>query len=148
MFGYKGKQVRDNIHCYDLVGALFNFIVRRGWERFTTSAGAPPRTAPCSRRLLHVRNAQAGASIGTYSDQARSGDHMWWISDTRRFQADYQDGSLDILWTIFLTNSIARPANDELCLGEISWCVGGSAYHSHIGAICVDESAHFVVGVA
>ena len=36
VYGYKGKQVRDNIHCYDWLGPYTNFTMRRGLQRFTT----------------------------------------------------------------------------------------------------------------
>jgi CDP-paratose 2-epimerase len=89
VFGYKGKQVRDNIHCYDLVGALYEFYsAPRVGAVYNIGGGA---TSNCSvLEAIAACEKRAGRCLDwNYSDQARSGDHMWWISDTRRFQADY-----------------------------------------------------------
>ena len=50
MFGYGGKQVRDNIHSADLVAAFDAFAQRRARRRSTTSAAGARATARCSRR--------------------------------------------------------------------------------------------------
>lgn len=89
VLGYKGRQVRDNIHSYDLVNAFWHYIqAPRPGAVYNIGGG---RHANCS--LLEAIDAcerLAGKTMNwSYSDQNRTGDHIWWISDVRRFQADY-----------------------------------------------------------
>lgn len=89
VFGYKAKQVRDNLHSNDLVSA-FDEIYRapRSGEIYNLGGG---RMSNCSMiEAIALSEQIAGVRLGwTYEERARSGDHMWWISDTRKFQADY-----------------------------------------------------------
>jgi CDP-paratose 2-epimerase len=89
IFGYKGKQVRDNIHSNDLVQCFWHFYK-------TPKAGAVyniggSRHSNCSMlEAIDIIEDLSGCRVNyTLSDEARSGDHMWWISDVRRFQQDY-----------------------------------------------------------
>jgi CDP-paratose 2-epimerase len=91
VFGYKGKQVRDNIHSYDLVNALWHFFeAPRSGEVYNIGGS---RYANCSMlEAIELCQEISGRKMEwTYSDDSRSGDHMWWISDVRRFQNHYPD---------------------------------------------------------
>ncbi len=67
IFGYEGKQVRDNIHAHDVVRALRRLSrERRARRRSTTWAGAESRTSRCSRRWSCVSTSPAGSSITRY----------------------------------------------------------------------------------
>jgi CDP-paratose 2-epimerase len=89
IYGYKGKQVRDNIHAYDLVNAFWHFFQAPRAGAVYNIGGS--RHSNCS--LLEAGNYVAelcGRRLNyTLSEEARSGDHIWWISDVRRFQHDY-----------------------------------------------------------
>ena len=91
IFGYKGKQVRDNIHCDDLVGMFWHFYrAPRAAEVYNAGGG---RFANCS--MLEAI-AQCEAITGNkmdikYSDQARIGDHIWYISDVGKFKRHYPE---------------------------------------------------------
>ena len=89
IFGYKGKQVRDNIHSRDLVSAFWHFCQNpRAGEVYNMGGG---RRANVSV-LEAIETAQhlAGRSLDyALADEARRGDHIWWISDVRKFQAHY-----------------------------------------------------------
>ena len=91
IFGYKGKQVRDNIHSNDLVSAFWHFYREpRPGAVYNMGGG---RFSNCSvLEAISIAEKLAGEQL-TYSisEQAREGDHIWWISDTRRFQKDYPD---------------------------------------------------------
>ncbi len=65
VFGYDGKQVRDNLHAHDLVAAFEHFAQARASARSTTSAVGGMRTARCSKPLM-----PASESAKTASDQA------------------------------------------------------------------------------
>jgi CDP-paratose 2-epimerase len=89
IYGYKGKQVRDNIHSYDLVNAFWHFY-RKPREAAVYNIGGS-RLSNCSvlEAAQLVEEISGKALQYTLSDQARSGDHIWWISDVRKFRADY-----------------------------------------------------------
>ena len=89
VIGYKGKQVRDNIHSWDLVNAFWHFFEQPGVGDVFNMGGG--REANCS--MLEAI-AEAEALTGrpmqrSYRDENRAGDHIWWISDTSRFQQRY-----------------------------------------------------------
>ena len=90
IYGYKGKQVRDNIHSYDLVNAFWHFF-RQPKEGGAVYNMGGSRHSNCSM-LEAIRTAEelCGRELSyTLSQEARSGDHIWWISDVRRFRQDY-----------------------------------------------------------
>ena len=90
IYGYKGKQVRDNIHSYDLVNAFWHFFQQPKEGGAVYNMGGS-RHSNCSM-LEAIRMAEelCGCELNyTLSDEARSGDHIWWISDVRRFRQDY-----------------------------------------------------------
>jgi CDP-paratose 2-epimerase len=89
IFGYKGKQVRDNIHSFDLVNMFWNFYENpRPGEVYNAGGG---RFANCSMlEAIALCEKIAGKKMNTtYSDQARAGDHIWWISDLSKFKKHY-----------------------------------------------------------
>jgi CDP-paratose 2-epimerase len=89
IYGYKGKQVRDNIHCADLVSAFWQFHQAPRSAAVYNMGGS--RHSNCSMLEAIAMIAEiAGKSLNySLSEDARIGDHIWWISDVRRFQQDY-----------------------------------------------------------
>jgi CDP-paratose 2-epimerase len=95
IFGYKGKQVRDNIHSNDLVSAFWHFFQRPAAGAVYNMGGG--RHSNCSvLEAIKIAQEAAGEKLSyDISDHAREGDHIWWVSDTRRFQQDYPDWSYE-----------------------------------------------------
>ena len=93
VFGYKGKQVRDNIHSNDLVQCVWHFF--RDPKPGTVYNIGGSRHSNCSiLEAIGMIEELSGRRVNyTLSDTARSGDHIWWISDVRRFQKDYPSWS-------------------------------------------------------
>ena len=93
IYGYSGKQVRDNIHSYDLVNAFWHFYQNPRPAAVYNMGGS--RHSNCSvLEAIQMIEELSGKSVRyEISDQARSGDHIWWISDIRRFQNDYPQWS-------------------------------------------------------
>jgi CDP-paratose 2-epimerase len=91
VYGYKGKQVRDNIHSYDLVNAFWHFYQEPGVAAVYNMGGS--RHSNCSMlEAIRLSEELCGEKLNyTLSDEARSGDHIWWISDVRKFQRDYPE---------------------------------------------------------
>jgi CDP-paratose 2-epimerase len=94
VFGYAGKQVRDNIHSADLVSAFLAFHGDPKPAAVYNIGGG--RESNCSMLEAIVACERiAGRELDwTLSDQNRIGDHRWWISDLSDFKADYPDWSL------------------------------------------------------
>jgi len=87
--GHKGKQVRDNIHSYDLVAALLAFHTEpRVGEVYNIGGG---RGNDCSiLEAIDLCEELTDRKLSwTYREQNRIGDHIWWISDTSRFENHY-----------------------------------------------------------
>jgi len=89
IFGYKGKQVRDNIHSKDLINAFWEFYqAPRTGEIYNMGGG---RFANISMlEAIHMIKDISGHQLKyTLLDEARSGDHIWYVSDVRKFQQHY-----------------------------------------------------------
>ena len=95
VFGYKGKQVRDNIHSHDLVNALWHYASDPKPGRVYNIGGS--RFANCSMlEAIEMCQEISGKKLNyTYSEQNRIGDHIWWISDISAFQQDYPSYKLN-----------------------------------------------------
>jgi CDP-paratose 2-epimerase len=94
VFGHKAKQVRDNIHAFDLANAFWHFFENpRCGEVYNIGGG---RDANCSviEAIGIVEEIHGRAMNWAYRDEPRVGDHVWWISDVRRFRSHYPDWRL------------------------------------------------------
>jgi CDP-paratose 2-epimerase len=93
IFGYKGKQVRDNIHSYDLVTAFWEYFQNPIPAAVYNMGGS--RHSNCSMlEAISITEELSGKRLNyALKDDARSGDHIWWISDVRKFQNDYPNWS-------------------------------------------------------
>ena len=109
VFGYGGKQVRDNIHSADLVRAFEAFAAAPREAAVYNIGGG--RECNCSMlEAIALCEEIAGRPLSwELSDEARIGDHRWWISDLDAFKRDYPDWRLeysvpDILREIYEAN--------------------------------------------
>jgi len=89
VFGYKGKQVRDNIHSFDLVEAFVEFIRAPRIGEVYNIGGS--RHSNCSMlEAIDLCEEITGRKVTwSYEETNRGGDHIWWISDVRKFQQHY-----------------------------------------------------------
>jgi CDP-paratose 2-epimerase len=89
VFGYKGKQVRDNIHSHDLVEAFWQFCQSPRAGAVYNIGGS--RHSNCSMlEAIDMCETLSGRRLDwEYVEDNRAGDHIWYISDVRHFQADY-----------------------------------------------------------
>jgi len=93
ILGYKGKQVRDNIHAEDLVRMFLCFVeAPRPGAVYNVGGG---RRAHCSllEAVSRVEGLLGRTMRTRYVDEPRVGDHIWYVSDTRRFERDHPDWS-------------------------------------------------------
>lgn len=89
VYGYKGKQVRDNIHASDLVSAFWHFIQDPESGAVYNMGGG--RQNSCSiLEVIEVCEWHGKSHFDwKYVDEPRKGDHIWWISDTQKFHDRY-----------------------------------------------------------
>ncbi|MDE8347671.1 MAG: NAD-dependent epimerase/dehydratase family protein, partial [Acidocella sp.] len=95
VFGYGGKQVRDNIHSHDLIQAFDAFFNKpRQGEVYNIGGG---RFSNCSMlEAIAICERLTNLPLRwTYSEGNRMGDHIWWIGDLSRFQSHYPEWKLE-----------------------------------------------------
>jgi CDP-paratose 2-epimerase len=108
VLGYKGKQVRDNMHCSDLVRAFDLFFKEpRSGEVYNVGGS---RFSNCSMlEAIAVCEEISGREMRwEYDPCNRVGDHIWWISDVGKFQSHYPEYKLR-----YNVRDILREINDR-----------------------------------
>ena len=97
IFGYKGKQVRDNIHSFDVARAFNEFIKkpRVGGNVYNLGGG---RENSCSilEAIKLIEDISEKKSKYKILKQNRIGDHIWWISDNSKFIKHYPNWKISI----------------------------------------------------
>jgi CDP-paratose 2-epimerase len=95
VYGYDGKQVRDNIHSADLVKAFEAFHAAPRTAAVYNIGGG--RESNCSMlEAIELCEQIAGRELDwSLGDAPRVGDHRWWISDLEPFHRDYPDWGLE-----------------------------------------------------
>jgi CDP-paratose 2-epimerase len=91
IIGYKGKQVRDNIHSSDLVNALYHFYKNPRVAKIYNIGGSRHSNSSVIEAIKLCEDISGNTLSCNYKDENRFGDHIWWVSDVSRFQADYPD---------------------------------------------------------
>jgi CDP-paratose 2-epimerase len=95
VLGYDGKQVRDNIHSADLVRGFEHF--HRAPRRAAVYNIGGGRESNCSMlEAIDLCQRISGRELRwSLGDEARMGDHRWWVSDLRPFRGDYPEWNLE-----------------------------------------------------
>lgn len=91
VIGYKGKQVRDNLHAADLVEAFDAYIRNPKPGAVYNMGGGRANSCSVREAIAMVEKITGKAMTVRYDDTPRVGDHQWWITDTRKFQLDYPE---------------------------------------------------------
>ncbi len=91
VYGYGGKQVRDNIHSADLIAA-FEQVGARSPVAGVYNIGGGRRVNCSMLEAIAACERIVGRELSwSYVEQNRIGDHIWWISDVSAFEADYPE---------------------------------------------------------
>lgn len=108
VFGYKGKQVRDNMHSSDLIQAFDHFFQSPRSAEVYNIGGS--RFSNCSMlEAISMCQEISGREMEwEYVPQNRVGDHIWWISDISKFQLHYPGYKLK-----YDTRAILREIHDR-----------------------------------
>ncbi len=94
VIGYKGKQVRDVIHCTDVILAMDTFFKKpRTAEVYNLGGGRESNTSV--REGIQMCEEITGKKMETsYTETNRMGDHIWYISDLSKFKSHYPEWKL------------------------------------------------------
>jgi CDP-paratose 2-epimerase len=97
IYGYKGKQVRDNLHSADACRALLAFAANpRPGGAVYNLGGARPNSISLREAVAWFEELVGTRLRTEYVEQPRRGDHVCYISDIRRFRADYPDWDVEV----------------------------------------------------
>ncbi|MEL6399795.1 MAG: NAD-dependent epimerase/dehydratase family protein [Cyanobacteria bacterium J06626_4] len=91
IFGYKGKQVRDNIHSYDLVNAFYHFYQTPRYGEVYNMGGSRHSNCSMLEAIALAEEITGNQLPYQYSEDNRIGDHIWYISDVRKFETHYPE---------------------------------------------------------
>jgi len=91
ILGYKGKQVRDNIHSYDLVNAFWSFFQDPKSGEVYNIGGSRHSNCSMLEAIQISENLCRKKLDYSMVPGARVGDHIWWISDVGKFRNHYPD---------------------------------------------------------
>ena len=89
IIGYKGKQVRDNIHSFDLVKCFWEFYKKPMRGKIYNIGGGRYSNCSVKEALDYVENFAKIKIKKSFVKQNRIGDHIWYISDNSKFKKDY-----------------------------------------------------------
>ena len=89
IYGYKGKQVRDNIHSWDIVNMFWHFFQNPRCGAVYNAGGS--RHSHCSmlEAISLCEDIAEKKMIYEYNETNRIGDHVWYVSDISKFRRDY-----------------------------------------------------------
>ena len=89
IFGYKQKQVRDNIHSYDLIKAFHEYYKRPRVGEVYNMGGSRYSNISMMEAIDKLEKITGKKANIDYLDKNREGDHIWYISDVKKFQDHY-----------------------------------------------------------
>lgn len=96
IFGYKGKQVRDNIHSSDVCNAFFAFYQSPRSAAVYNLGGGRQNSVSIVEAIQHFEELFGTKLQPEYVDENRVGDHICYISDLTRFQSDYPSWRIQV----------------------------------------------------
>jgi len=91
IFGYKGKQVRDNIHSFDLVNMFWHFCRKPGCGEVYNAGGSRHSNISMIEAIRKVEKMTGKKAKFEYCTDNRIGDHIWYISGVSKFKTRYPD---------------------------------------------------------
>ena len=96
IYGYKGKQVRDNIHSYDVCTAMMAFAERPSPGAVYNLGGGRGNSVSVLEAIARFEELLGLRMTTQYVEQARRGDHICYISDLRRLRSDYREWEISV----------------------------------------------------
>ena len=94
VYGYKGKQVRDNIHSHDVIRAMEEFAANPRPGEVYNLGGGRANSVSILEAIDRIEHMTGSKLNWTYNSQNRKGDHICYINDLRKLRSHYPN------WTI------------------------------------------------
>ncbi len=94
VFGYKGKQVRDNIHSFDVIRAIEEFAANPRAGEVYNLGGGRENSVSMLEAIAKIEKLSGHKLNWRYVEQARRGDHICYISNLAKFQSHYPNWKL------------------------------------------------------
>ncbi|MBI2575941.1 NAD-dependent epimerase/dehydratase family protein [Candidatus Woesearchaeota archaeon] len=91
IFGYKGKQVRDNIHSFDLVNAFYHVFKKPRMGEVYNMGGSRHSNISMLEAIKKTEELLGKKAVTLYTEKNRAGDHIWYISGVGKFKSHYPD---------------------------------------------------------
>ena len=91
IFGYKGKQVRDNIHSSDVIQFMNMFIKSPKIAAVYNIGGGKDNSCSILEAFDIIESISKNKMTYTYRDENRKGDHVCYYSDLTKIKSDYPD---------------------------------------------------------
>lgn len=89
VYGYKGKQVRDNIHASDLAEAIYSISQDPTIGEVYNIGGEADNSISVTEAIFKAEQVTGKKMNWAYSEEARKGDHIWYVSDMTKFRNDF-----------------------------------------------------------
>jgi CDP-paratose 2-epimerase len=96
VFGYKGKQVRDNIHSHDVVRAIEEFAANPRPGEVYNLGGGRENSVSMLEAICKIEQMSGKKLDWKYVDQNRIGDHICYISNLAKFKSHYPNWRITI----------------------------------------------------
>jgi CDP-paratose 2-epimerase len=96
IYGYKGKQVRDNLHSYDVCTAIMAFAESPSAGAVYNLGGGRANSISVLEAIARLEELTGRALATEYVDEPRRGDHVCYVSDLGRLRGDYPGWELEV----------------------------------------------------
>lgn len=115
IFGYKGKQVRDNIYSYDLVEMFWNFHLNPKKGEVYNAGGGRENAISIIEAIEKINNiANIKWNKYTILENNRIGDHKWYITNLEKFKNDYPNWKIKVSLDEIITKIVEAEFIDKL----------------------------------
>jgi CDP-paratose 2-epimerase len=114
IYGYKGKQVRDNIHSYDVCSAFLAFYEHPRQAAVYNLGGGRPNSVSVLEAIARLEELIGKKLRVEYVERARVGDHICYISNLGRLKADYPRWEITRSLSDILRELVANPGPSDV----------------------------------
>jgi CDP-paratose 2-epimerase len=114
VFGYKGKQVRDNIHSHDVVRAIEEFAANPRPGEVYNMGGGRSNSISVLEAIARIEQLTGCKLDWHYVEEARKGDHICYISNLRKFQTHYPKWKITRSLDAILEEMVAAQRKQQL----------------------------------
>jgi len=114
VYGYKGKQVRDNIHSHDVVLAIEEFAANPRPGEVYNMGGGRSNSISMLEAIARIEQLTGRKLNWHYVEEARKGDHICYISKLRKFQTHYPKWKITRGLDAILEEMVAAQRGEQL----------------------------------